>query len=111
DSQDERLNTPPALGERRHRRLARLRVAVRRGAVLMMPKGRPHPGRPYRGRMYLQDTADDSAISDDVEIVVIPLAGGAARCSGPPSACPRGLPFALLRFAANGEWVARRRRA
>src|SRR5262249_8552919 len=71
----------------------------------MMPKGRPHPGRPYRGRMYLQDTADDSAIGDDVEIVVIPLAGGAARCSVSPSACLRGLPFALLRFAANGTRV------
>src|SRR6516164_3308302 len=44
---------PPALRERRHRRLARrLVVAVRRCAVLMLPKGqRPQPWLAYqRGR-------------------------------------------------------------
>jgi hypothetical protein len=33
------LLSPPTLGERRHRGLARRRVAVRRHAVLMLPEG------------------------------------------------------------------------
>jgi len=37
---------PPTLGERGHRGLARLGVAVRRRAILMMPEDqRPHPRR------------------------------------------------------------------
>src|SRR6516164_9954035 len=73
------LLPPPALGERRHRGLARRLVAVRRRAVLMLAESeRPHPRRPYRGRMYLHDTADDSAMGEHVEIVVVPLAGRAA---------------------------------
>jgi hypothetical protein len=35
-----RLLPPPALGERRHRRLSRLGRAVRWRAVLMVPKGK-----------------------------------------------------------------------
>jgi hypothetical protein len=47
-------------------------------AVFMMPEGeRPHPRRPYRGRMYLQDTANESAICENVVVVIIPLAGRA----------------------------------
>src|SRR5215471_7208266 len=68
------LFLPPALGERRHRRLARLCVAVRRRAVLVVPEGeRPSPRRPYRGRMYLQDTTDYGAIGKHVVVILIPL--------------------------------------
>src|SRR5262249_1596112 len=39
---------PPALRERRHRGLARRRVAVRRRAVLVVPEGdRPHPSHAH----------------------------------------------------------------
>src|SRR5262245_59654640 len=74
-----RLLTPPALGERRHRSLARRRIAVRQRAVLMMPKGQsPHPGASYRRRMYLQDTTDDGAIGNHVIVVIVPVARWAA---------------------------------
>jgi hypothetical protein len=37
----------------------------------MMSEGkRPHPGRSYGRRVYLQDAADDNAIGENVEIVV-----------------------------------------
>src|SRR5262249_24907346 len=69
---------PPALGERCHRGLARSSIAVCWRAVLMMSKGqRPHPRRPCRGRVYLQDAADDGAIGKHVEVVVVPLTGWA----------------------------------
>jgi hypothetical protein len=46
---DLKLLPPPTLCECRHRRLARRLVAVRRRAVLMLPKGqRPQPRRPDR---------------------------------------------------------------
>jgi hypothetical protein len=42
------LLPPPAFHERRHRGLARRRVAVCWGSIFMMPKGeRPHPRRSY----------------------------------------------------------------
>jgi hypothetical protein len=73
---------PPALCERRHRGLAILSIAVRRRAIFVMPEEQcPHPGRAYRGRMYLQDTTDHDAIGEHVEIVVVPLAGRPA-CGG-----------------------------
>jgi hypothetical protein len=41
----------------------------------MVPEGqRPHPRRPYRGRMYLQDAADYSAIGQHIEIIIVPVA-------------------------------------
>jgi hypothetical protein len=46
----------------------------------MMSKGqRPYPWRSFGRCVYLEDAADDSAIGKHVEIVVIPLAGRAAR--------------------------------
>src|SRR4029077_12137016 len=69
------LLPPPALGERRHRGLARRLVAVRRHAVLMVAKGqRPHPRRALRCRVHLHDAADDCAVGENVEVVVGPLA-------------------------------------
>src|SRR5262249_46098853 len=35
---------------------------------------RPHPRRSHRRRVHLEDAADDSAVSEHVEIVVAPLA-------------------------------------
>jgi len=68
----------PTLRERRHRRLAGLRVAVRRrtGLVIAEPE-RPHPRRAYGRRMHLENTADDDAFGEHAEVIVVPFAGGA----------------------------------
>ena len=64
----------PALRERRHRGLARRLVAARRGAILVVAEGvRPHPRRSHRRRGSVEDAADDRAIAENVEVVVIPL--------------------------------------
>ena len=53
-------------------------VAVRSGAILVLPKGqRPHPRRTYWRSVNLEDAADYSAIGQHVEIVIIPFAGRA----------------------------------
>jgi len=53
-------------------------VAVRRRAILMMPKGeRPHPRHSHRHSGRLHDPADDDAIGEHVEVVVVPFAGWA----------------------------------
>src|SRR5258708_36851566 len=79
-SLDTDLFPPPALCERRHRGLARRRVAVRRCAVFMVPDGeRPHPGRAYRRGCGLEDATDDRAVGEHVVVVVVPLAGRARR--------------------------------
>jgi hypothetical protein len=45
----------------------------------MVPKGqRPHPRRSSGRRVYLEDAANNGAIGEHVEIVVVPLAGWAA---------------------------------
>src|SRR5262249_27992558 len=56
---------------------------MRWGAIFVLPESeRPHPRRPYRGCMYLQDTADDDAIGKHVIVVIVPLARGpACRCA------------------------------
>ena len=36
---------------------------------------RPHPWRTDRRGVHLHDAADDGAISEDIEIAVVPLAG------------------------------------
>src|SRR5215831_14750931 len=70
------LLTPPALGERGHRGLARRLAAVRRRAVFVLAEGkRPEPRRAYWRGGRLHDAADDSAVGEHVEIVVAPLAG------------------------------------
>src|SRR6516165_2622417 len=70
------LLSSPALREGRHRRLARRLVAVRRPAVLVLAKGeRPQPWLAGRRGSRLHDSADDDAIADHVEVVVVPLAG------------------------------------
>jgi hypothetical protein len=52
---------PPALGKCRHRGLARLRIAVRRRAILVVAEcERPKPGRSYRRRVGLEDAAHDN---------------------------------------------------
>src|SRR5262249_56158671 len=54
--------------------LARRSAAVRRCAVLVLTKGeRPHPRRSYGRRVYLQDAADNTAISKHVVIIIVPL--------------------------------------
>ena len=51
-------------------------VAVRRGAVLVLPVGqRPQPGCVGRFRGRLHDAADYDAVSQHVVVVVAPLAG------------------------------------
>jgi len=60
-----------SLGERSHRGLARLSVAVCRRAVLVVPKGeRPQPRRTFGRRGCLHDAADDDAVGNHVVIVV-----------------------------------------
>jgi hypothetical protein len=73
----------PTLRERRHRGLARRLVAVRRRAVLVVPKiQRPHPRRTYRRGGGLYDAADYDVVGKHV-VVIVPLAGRAARRCAP----------------------------
>ena len=56
---------------------SRVGVAVRRRSVLIMPKGqRPHPRHVHRPSGGLHDPADNDAIAEHVEVVVVPFAGG-----------------------------------
>src|SRR6516225_638220 len=72
------LLPPPALRERRHRGLARRLVSVRWRAILMIAKGqRPHPRHANWHSGRLHDPANDDAIAEHVEVVLIPLAGRA----------------------------------
>src|SRR6516225_8035150 len=77
------LLPPPALRERRHRGLARRRVAMSWRPIFTLPEGQcPHPRRTDRRRAYLRDTTDDDAIGEHVEIIFVPLAEGpAGRCA------------------------------
>jgi len=53
-----------------------------RRAVLVLRKGeRPHPRRAYGRAVHLENAADDSTISEDVAIVVMPLARMGATTS------------------------------
>src|SRR5262249_27999203 len=70
------LLPPPALGERRHGGLTCRLVAMRWPPVLVMAKSqRPHPRCTNRRRMDLEDAADNSAIDEHIEILVVPFAG------------------------------------
>src|SRR5262249_28085109 len=77
------LLPPPALRERRHRGLARRRVAMSWRPIFTLPEGQcPHPRRTDRRRVYLRDTTDDDASGEHVEIIFVPLAEGpAGRCA------------------------------
>jgi hypothetical protein len=75
--------TSPAFGECRHRGLARLGIAVRRGTIFVVSESqRPHPGRAYGRCIGFEDAADYYTISQHVEIVLVPLARRPAL--GPP---------------------------
>jgi hypothetical protein len=51
---------------------------VRRRAILVLSEGeRPHPRRSDRRRVHFEDAADNGAVGEHVEIVVVPLAGRA----------------------------------
>src|SRR6516162_1660903 len=68
---------PPTLRERRHRCLARRRVAVReRAALMIIVRERPHPRHPHRYSGRLHDAPNHDAIAEHVEVIVAPLAGG-----------------------------------
>jgi hypothetical protein len=67
-----RLTEPPSVQEPLKRRFA----VISRGQLLA-PKGKgPHARHSNRRGVYLEDAADDDAISKHVEIVVIPFTGG-----------------------------------
>src|SRR5215472_17614762 len=67
---------PPALGECRHRGLACRLVAMRWPTVFVMAEGqRPHPRRTNRRGVDLKDAADNSAIDEHIEILVVPFTG------------------------------------
>src|SRR5215813_2063799 len=69
---------PAASSWRTHHGLTCRLVAVRRCAVLVVAKGqRPHPRRTHRRGVNLKDAADNSAVGEHVEIVVVPFAGWA----------------------------------
>jgi hypothetical protein len=68
----------PAPSEGHHRSLACRLVAVRRVAVLVEAVGqRPHPRRAHGRGGGVEDAADDSAIGEHVEVIIVPLAGWA----------------------------------
>src|SRR5262249_13944678 len=67
---------PPALCECRHRGLACRLVAMRWPSVFVMAEGqRPHPRRTNRRGVDLKDAADNSAIDEHIEILVVPFTG------------------------------------
>jgi len=55
-------------------------MAVGWRAVLVLPKGQcSHPWRSYRRGVHLQDAADHDAIGKHIIVVIVPVAGWAAR--------------------------------
>src|SRR5262245_65574474 len=62
----------PALCERRHRLLARGRIAVRRALDLAVVAARPHPGAILRRSRRQEDAADDDAILQDIIVIIAP---------------------------------------
>ena len=77
------LRTTPAAsscGERRHRGLARRLVVVRRRVVFVIVENeRPHPRRADGRRMHLENTADDNAFGEHVEVIIVLVAGGSVN--------------------------------
>jgi hypothetical protein len=67
----EALPAPPTLGERRHRRLARRLIAVRRAAYVTIVAARPHPMPVFRRDRHLEDAADDDTIVQHVKAVLL----------------------------------------
>src|SRR5262249_12017341 len=65
--------SPPTLGECRHGGLARRRLAVLRLTIFVGQDG-PQPRRSNRRGVHLHDAADNCAVGEHVEIVVVPLA-------------------------------------
>jgi hypothetical protein len=88
---------PPTFRERCHGGLTALSIAVRGRAILVLPKSqRPHPRRPYRRRVYLQDTADYGAIGEHVVIILIPFRGRTHDTS-------RGYSLPFQTYRVNGQ--------
>jgi hypothetical protein len=82
-SRQEILFAPPALCECGHCGLATLSIAVcGRAAFMVREDQRPHPRRPYRRCIGVEDAADSFAIGQHVVILFVPLARGpAGRCA------------------------------
>src|SRR6516165_10250159 len=77
------LFPPPALGECRHRCLARRLVTVDRRAIFVVAIGqRPEPWCAHGRGGSFHDAADHNAVSEHVVIVIAPLAGS------PAGGCP-----------------------
>jgi hypothetical protein len=56
---------------------ARFLRAVRRGAILVVAEGQcPHPGASYGSRVGSHDAADNWAIREYVEVLIVPLPDG-----------------------------------
>src|SRR5262245_52539704 len=66
------LLSPPAFRERRHRCFARRLVAVGGTADVSVVAASPHPGVILRRDRHLEDTADDNAVLEHVEVVLVP---------------------------------------
>jgi hypothetical protein len=74
------LLPPPAFGKGGHRRLARRLIAMGwRAAFVVREDQRPHPRRSYWRCIGLEDATDNGVIRQHVEVIVIPLTGGAGR--------------------------------
>jgi hypothetical protein len=63
----------------RSRRRRKLRWRRLPSAMQQHGPERPHPRLPHRHRCGLHDAADDGAVCEHVELVVIPLAGDPPR--------------------------------
>jgi hypothetical protein len=67
------LLASPAFRERVHRSLVRCLIAVRRALDLAIVAGHPHPGAALRPNgIEEEDAADNYAVFEHVEVVVIP---------------------------------------
>ena len=93
---------PPTLGERRHRGLARRLVAMGGRAILVIiVRERPHPRHPHRYSGRFHDAPDRDAIGKHVEIVIVPLAGGARGGGAFEEQLSHGAPVWRYFLAAN----------
>src|SRR5215467_539203 len=77
---------------------------MRRRAIFVVPEEqRPHPGRAYRGRVYLQDSSDHGTIGKHVVVVIVPV----ARWAGGRGAFEDQIGHSCLQIRTSGGRLRR----